>query len=74
MYTVALNFREDLDRFRQMVLEEDQLLEQLQQTAGLDAFARLTVELGRQRGCVFTAEQVLAAVQEARRSWLERWL
>ena len=57
-----------------MVLEDDPLLKQLRQTDGLESFAVLAVALGRERGCVFSLEDVPAAVQEARRTWLERWI
>ena len=39
-----------------------------------EAFVARAVELGRERGCEFTAEAVRAAVQEARRALLERWI
>jgi hypothetical protein len=74
MDTGSLNSRGDLEHFRQLVLEDDQLLEQLRQAGGLESFAALAVALGQQRGCAFTSEQVRAAVQEARRAWLQGWI
>lgn len=74
MGTSSLNSREELERFRQVVLEDDQLLEQLRQTADQESFAALAVQLGWQRGCAFSAEHVRAALQEARRAWLLRWI
>jgi hypothetical protein len=65
---------ENLERFRQLVLADRSLFDQLRQTAGLDAFVALAVRLGRERDCVFTEEEVRAALRECRRSWLERWI
>jgi len=74
MDTTSLNSGGDLERFRQIVLEDDRLLEQLRQTSGVESFAALGVELGQQRGCAFTMDHVRAAVQEARRARLQRWI
>ncbi len=62
----------DLDRFVQLVLAERDLFEKLRVTADLESFAALAVQAGRDRGCDFTAEDVLSAVRERRRAWLER--
>jgi len=74
MDTALQNTRQNWERFHQIVLRDDQLLSQLQQAADLQSFAALAVELGQREGCRFTTEHVRAAVQEARRAWLERWL
>jgi hypothetical protein len=65
---------EHLERFRQLVLAERGLFDQLRQTADLDGFVALAVRLGAERGCVFTDQDVRAAVRECRRAWLERWI
>ena len=65
---------QNLERFRQLVLADRGLHEQLRQAAGLDAFVELTVRLGAERDCLFTAEDVRAALRECRRAWLERWI
>jgi hypothetical protein len=65
---------ENLERFRQLVLADRGLHEQLRQTADLDVFVALAVRLGSERGCVFTEQEVRDAVRECRRAWLERWI
>ncbi len=62
---------DNLERFRALVLEDDQLLEQLRRTSDLESFVALTVRLAHARGCALGPEQVRLAVQEARRAWLE---
>jgi hypothetical protein len=57
-----------------MVVEDDQLFNQLRQTVDLESFAALAIALGQQRRCAFGLEDVRAAVREARRVWLERWI
>lgn len=65
---------ENLERFRQLVLADRGLHAQLRQTADLDGFVALAVRLGAERGCVFTDQEVRAALRECRRAWLERWI
>ncbi|HEX3718933.1 MAG TPA: hypothetical protein VH595_13270 [Verrucomicrobiae bacterium] len=65
---------ENLERFRRLVLADPQLLEKLRKNSDLNTFITLTVRLGAERGCIFTADQVRAALQESRRAWLERWI
>ena len=64
----------DLECFVQLVLADGGLFEQLRQTAGLDGFAALAVRLGRERDCVFTEQDVRAALAERRRTWQKRWI
>jgi hypothetical protein len=66
--------RENLNRFRQLVLEDDKLLERLRATGDLESFVALTVQLGGEHGYALTPEQVRAAVQEQRRAWLQKWI
>ena len=63
-----------LERFRQIVLDDASLLDRLRQTWNRRAFITLAVQLGRERGCDFTAADVEDALREARRVWLERWI
>jgi hypothetical protein len=65
---------QNLDRFRQRVLADRTLFEQLRQTANLDGFVALAVRLGAEQGCVFTEQDVRGALRECRRAWLERWI
>lgn len=66
--------RQNLERFREIVVADQQLFTQLRGTADLENFVALAVQLGAERGCRFTPETVRAAIQERRRAWLERWL
>jgi hypothetical protein len=65
---------QNLERFRLLVLADRHLHDQLRQTADVDAFVALAVRLGTERGCVFTADEVRAALRERRRALLERWI
>jgi len=60
--------------FRRLVLRDASLQERLIAPTGRDAFVRLAVETGEEQGFRFTAGDVEAAIQAARRSWLERWI
>ena len=66
--------RENLERFGELVLADRALHEQLRATRDVETFAALAVQLGAERGCVFTAEVVRKALSERRRAWLERWI
>jgi hypothetical protein len=65
--------RRNLEHFGELVLADRDLHERLRAADGVKAFVALTVELGGERGCVFTTPVVEAALQERRRVWLERW-
>lgn len=68
-----LNQRQSLERFGDLVLAEPELHDRLRAVTE-EAFVELAVQLGAERGCVFTAPIVEAALREHRRAWLERWL
>lgn len=63
-----------LERFRQLVLDDKSLQEKLRQTSHKRPFIALIISMGREHGCNFTAADVEAALREARRVWLERWI
>ena len=63
-----------LERFRELVLEDERLLERLRQTGNLESFVALSVELGQAHGCVFSPEEMRELVQTERREWLQRWI
>jgi hypothetical protein len=65
---------ENLERFRQVVLEDPELFKQLRQTADVDSFVALAVRLGAARDCAFTEQEVRDALRECRRARLERWI
>lgn len=62
------------EQFRQLVLREPSLQQQLREPSSLPAFFDLTVQLGAERGYHFSAEDVQAALNASRRAWLERWI
>jgi hypothetical protein len=65
---------QNLERFRQIVLADPRLHQQLRETSDLNGFVALAVRLGAERDCIFTEEEVRAALRECRRAWLERWI
>ena len=60
--------------FRELVMTDLALQDQLWAASEREVFVTLAVALGESRGCVFTAEDVRQALQEGRRAWIERWL
>ncbi len=70
----TLDQQQNLERFVELVLAERALHDQLRATTDEATFVALAVRLGVERGCEFTATVVLAAINEKRRAWLERWL
>jgi hypothetical protein len=64
--------QESLDGFRQIVLRDPALQEQLWEAPGLDAFLNLALRLAAQCGQPISAEDVDAALREGRREWRER--
>jgi hypothetical protein len=74
MTTASPDELQQLRRFGDLVLADSELHDQLRTVADVEAFSVLAVRLGAERGCVFSAPTVQAAVREQRRAWLERWL
>lgn len=64
----------DLERFRQLVSEDPALQETLLSVSDNEAFIALVIELGQQRGCMVSANDVQTALDAGRRSWLERYI
>ena len=65
---------ESFEQFREFVFADVALQEQLRAAKDEESFIALTVRLGAERGYSFTTEDVTAALREARRTWIERWL
>lgn len=65
---------EDLDRFGQEVLQDQDLQHQLRTTTDRESFLHLVISLGHERGYRFSVSDVEAALAAARRTWLERWI
>jgi len=66
--------RQQLMRFRELVLAEPELHARLRAAANQQDFIALTVQLGAELGCVFSSSVVETTIGEQRRAWLERWL
>jgi hypothetical protein len=64
----------EFDRFRRLVLQEPALQTELMQVTDRTEFTSLAIRLGEQQGARFTAGDVDAAFQAARRVWIERWI
>ncbi len=65
---------DSFEQFRTFVLRDPSLQAQLRETPDRDAFIRLTVQLGNERGYTFTAADVEAALRTSQRVWIERWI
>ena len=70
----ALKQQENLARFREMVLADRGLHDQLRATPDEAAFIDLAIRLAAERNCEISAATFKEAVIQKRRAWLERWL
>ncbi|ACB77530.1 Nif11 family protein [Opitutus terrae] len=61
-----------LAEFHRHVVHDAELLERLAAAGDADAFVTLAVAAGAERGLVFSAADVRAALLAARRTWIER--
>lgn len=66
--------QESFEEFRRAVLPDLALQEKLRAVSDFQSFTLVAVQLGKERGIVFTAEDVEAARQASQRAWIERWL
>ncbi|MGA8213801.1 MAG: Nif11-like leader peptide family natural product precursor [Candidatus Sulfotelmatobacter sp.] len=66
--------QQNLERFRELVLQDPALQEQLKAPGDRDSFVALVLQLGQARGFDFTVHDVTAALQANRRVWMERWI
>jgi len=64
----------DLERFREEVLADEGLQQQLRDTEDTTSFMKLMIHLGQSRGYEFTESEVEDALSAARRTWIERWI
>ena len=65
---------EQFERFRRVVLADPELQARLRSIEDWPAFVDATVAAAADHGVALTPEAVLAARDECRRSWLERWV
>jgi hypothetical protein len=66
--------QELFEQFRESVFADPELQKQLQACPDHQEFVRRTVEAGRAAGFPFTEEEVRAAMNFGRRSWMEQWV
>lgn len=65
---------DQFDLFKQEVLQDRNLQEQLRNTVDKDSFLDLIITIGIERGYKFSTSDVEAAMAAANRTWLERWI
>jgi hypothetical protein len=63
-----------LSQFRTIVYADPKLQRELRQVADRAAFIDLVVERCRQHGCAVDAAAIEAALREAARAWMLRWI
>jgi hypothetical protein len=66
--------RENFERFRAVVLEDEGLQARLTGFADFQDFKEAVVQAGSESGFDFTPEDLDQVMREARQSWLERWI
>jgi hypothetical protein len=66
--------QEDFERFREIVLRDLSLQEQLREIVERPVFIQKVVELGANRGFEITPADVEEAMRRNRRAWIERWI
>lgn len=62
----------DFEKFRALVVDDPALFEMLRAAQGREAFKARAVELGRARELTFSEQDVQAALDVARKTWIER--
>lgn len=68
-------FPAPLERFRNIVLAEPALQQDLRRAPDRASFVRLVVERARQYGCALDQATVEAVLDDAARAWLlQRWI
>ncbi len=65
---------ENFEKLRHLVLQDSALQRELQAISESEEFIRRVVEIGREKDLNFGEEDVLAAMNEGRRVWIERWI
>ncbi len=66
--------QDDFERFRDQVLEDLKLQEQLRGLEDRELFLQRVVSAARELGYSFGVEDVTRAMQASRRAWIERGL
>ena len=66
--------KEELDRFRHDVLNDEQRQRILRDTPDKTSFMSAIMKLAQDGGYDFSFSDVEEAISAARRTWIERWL
>jgi hypothetical protein len=64
----------NLERFGELVLADRSLHGQLRAASNEPAFIELAIRLAAERRCELTASALQTAINQKRRTWLERWV
>lgn len=69
---MARPFEQTIRQFGEMIKSDKALLDQLAATPDKESFINLYIKLGAERGCNFTRDDLLIAVQEQKqgRNWV----
>jgi predicted ribosomally synthesized peptide with nif11-like leader len=65
---------QSLEQFRELVLREPALQEQLSEPGRTDDFLALVLRVGRAQGFDFTESDLITVMQAHRQAWMERWV
>ena len=66
--------KENLEKFRELVLRDLSLQEKLRDITDRETFIALTLRSSEERGCRLRREDLEEALETSRRAWFERWL
>lgn len=73
-YYSTQEMMEEFQKLREMVLKDVCLQKNLQAITNQEDFIKTLVELGREYDLQIESEDILTAMQENRRIWVERWI
>lgn len=65
---------EEFEKFRQIVFRDLELQNTLQSISEHDVFVSRVIELGNEFGLKFGESEVLLAMNDGRRVFIERWI
>jgi len=65
---------EDLEKLRAIIFRDEALQKDLQAISDREEFIERVLKIGRTRNLNFTEEDVLQAMNDQRRAWIERWI
>lgn len=63
-----------LEKLREIIFQNPALLKELYKIGDQDEFISRLVEIGRELDPVVESDEILEAMRENRRVWIERWI